>query len=238
MLAGSLLPSVVVITLFLAATAHGKTAVTSCGMTIDGNAELTADLDCSGFAGHAVILDGSLALNGFTLTGNATDPAGYSVVDCTDKCHVKIKGPGTIVGGATAVSGREVVVTKEVLVRDAANWGITGAKVRVTRSHVHDNGFALAVGLDGGGGVWGGKVVTVRSTIERNATYGVNANVRATFNCATSAATASSTSVRTCSRGCTTRAATTARARASRRPGASASTTDATARGSRARAVR
>lgn len=182
MLARAFRSSVVLMSLLLAGTAHGKTPVTSCGMTISGNAELTADLDCSGFAGHAVVLDGSLALNGFTLTGNATDPAGYSVVDCTGKCHVKIKGPGTIVGGSTAVSGREVVVTKQVVVRDAANWGITGASVRVLHSHVHDNGFALAVGPDGGGGIWGAKVQTVRSTIENNATFGVNTNLRAKLN--------------------------------------------------------
>jgi hypothetical protein len=182
MLARALRSSVVVAFLLLGGSAHAKTAVTSCGMTITGNAELTADLDCSGFAGHAVVLDGSLALNGFTLTGNATDPAGYSAVDCSGKCRVKIKGPGTIVGGATAISGRDVVVTKEVVVRDAANWGVTGAKIRVKRSYVHHNGFALAVGPDGGGGVWGGKVFVFGSTIESNASFGVNANTKATLN--------------------------------------------------------
>lgn len=55
-----------------------RVTLTTCGQTVVGSAQLAADLDCSAYAGHALVLDGNLALNGFTLTGNATDPAGYT----------------------------------------------------------------------------------------------------------------------------------------------------------------
>ena len=177
--ARAILSSLAILVLLLPFTAEAKVGVTSCGMTIAGSAELTGDLDCSAYPGHALVLDGSLKLNGFTLTGNATDPAGFSVVDCTGKCRIKITGPGAIVGGSTAVSGGKVVVKKEVVVRDAGAWGVSGADVRIGLAYIHSNGGALAVGPTGGGGVNGGKINVSRSTIANNASYGVNANVRA-----------------------------------------------------------
>lgn len=155
--------------------------VTACGMTIVGRAELVGDLDCSAYAGHALALDGTLELNGFTLTGNTGGGNLYDAVHCTGRCRVKVKGPGTIVGGSVGVSGIKVLVTGEVTVHDAGEWGVLGAILRVVRSHVHTNGVALGVGADGGGGVNGGTVSVVRSTIENNASYGVNATVRATL---------------------------------------------------------
>jgi hypothetical protein len=168
--------------LLTAADGHAaKVVLTTCGQTVVGRAELTADLDCSAYAGHALVLDGTLALNGFTLTGNATDP-GYSAVDCTAKCRVRIKGPGKIVGGQSAVSGNLVKLSKEIEIRDASAWGVTGAQVRASTVWVHGNGAGLPVGPDGGGGISGGKITVQRSTIESNASFGVNANVRAVLN--------------------------------------------------------
>jgi hypothetical protein len=162
-----------------ALTAAGAIPLTTCGASVVGRAVLTGDLDCSTHPGHALVLDGKLELNGFTLTGNATDPAGYSAVDCLGKCRITVTGPGTIVGGSTAVSGGKVRLKHEITVRDAAEWGISGAEVRLSRCHVLDNGLALAVGPDGGGGIRGGKITVTQATIEDNASFGLDASIRA-----------------------------------------------------------
>jgi hypothetical protein len=156
--------------------------LTSCGTVVVGRAQLTADLDCSAYPGHALVLDGNLSLNGFTLRGNSTDPAGYSAIDCTGKCRVRIKGPGTIVGGATAVSGEKVKLSKEITIRDAAEWGVVGAIVRASTVDVHANGAGLPVGPDGGGGIGGGKITVIRSHVDNNGSFGVNATIRAVLN--------------------------------------------------------
>lgn len=159
------------------AESSARVLVTTCGQVVQGQGVLAGDLDCSTHPGHAVVLDGTLVLNGFAVIGNATDPAGYSAVDCTGKCRVKIKGPGHIIGGSTGVSGSKVVVTEEVTVLNAAEWGIRGARVTVKSAFVHDNGAGLGTGPDGGGGIGGGKITVTRSTIVGNAAYGVDANV-------------------------------------------------------------
>jgi hypothetical protein len=167
----------------LPAAAAAKTVeVTTCGQTVRGRAILVADLDCSSHPGHALVLDGKLEMHGFTLTGNTTDVSGPSTVDCTGKCRIRIVGPGTIVGGSTAVSGLTVSISHEVTIRDALEWGVTGAKVGLSECFVTTNGAALPVGPAGGGGISGGKVKARRSTISDNASYGVNANRRATLN--------------------------------------------------------
>ncbi len=155
--------------------------VTSCGLTVVGRAELTGDLDCSAYPGHALMIDGTLELNGFTLTGSASGSNLYDAVHCTGRCRVKVKGPGTIVGGFVGVSGIRVLVTGEVTIHDAAGFGVLGAIVRVVRSHVHTNGSGAGVGPDGGGGVDGDKVSVVQSTVEDNAAYGITALSRATL---------------------------------------------------------
>jgi hypothetical protein len=159
-----------------------RVTVTTCGQVVVGSADLAGDLDCSTYPGHALVLDGSLRLNGFTLMANATDPAGYSAVDCTGKCRVRIKGPGKIVGGSTAVSGNQVRLSKGIEVRDAAEWGVAGAEVKASSVYVHDNGLGLAVGPEGGGGIVGGKVNVKRATVDANGSFGINANVRAVLN--------------------------------------------------------
>jgi hypothetical protein len=179
----SLAAALLAAALLTASDGHAaRVTLTTCGQTVVGSADLAGDLDCSTYPGHAVVLDGSLRLNGFTLTGNASDPAGYSAVDCTGKCRVRIKGPGTIVGGSTAVSGNQVRLSKEIVVRDAVEWGVAGAEVKASTVWIYDNGLGLTVGPEGGGGIAGGKVNVKRSTIESNGSYGVNANVRAVLN--------------------------------------------------------
>jgi hypothetical protein len=173
------LPLLALLLLLPVPTSAAPITLTTCGMLVTGHAQLTGDLDCSSHPGHAVVLDGTLALNGHTLIGNTTDLADYSAVDCTGKCRVKVKGPGTIVGGYHAVRGANVNVTNEVIISNAGAWGISGATVKVLRSWVHDCGGALAVDADGGGGITAGMIIVTKSTVAANASFGVNATVRA-----------------------------------------------------------
>jgi len=72
-------------------TSAGAVPVTTCGQTVDGQGELTADLDCSATTGPAVIVQSGsrLELSGFTLLGNDIG------VQCAiGRCT--IEGPGTI----------------------------------------------------------------------------------------------------------------------------------------------
>lgn len=73
-------------------------------------------------------------------------------------------------------------LSKEIVVRDAAEWGVTGAEVKASTVYVHDNGLGLAVGPEGGGGIAGGKVHVKRSTVDNNGIFGINANLRAVLN--------------------------------------------------------
>ncbi len=177
-----ILGTTAVLVLLAPGGASAKTVVDSCGMVVAGTATLQGDLDCSAHPGHALVLDGRLELRGHTLTGNSTDPAGYSTIDCAGDCVISIRGPGTIVGGANGVSGGTVKVSREVTIRDAAEWGVSGARVRLRECHVLDNGFALPVGASGGGGIVGGKITVSHSRVEDNASFGMNASVRAVVN--------------------------------------------------------
>jgi len=164
--------------LFSAPANAGPVLVTTCGTAVKGRAVLASDLDCSSHPGHALILDGRLDLGGFTLTGNSSSPDEHSAVDCHGKCQVTIKGPGTIVGGGSAVTGLKVKLD-DVVIRDAAGWGVTGAVVRVKRSQVTNCGASLAVGPAGAGGILGGKLSISDSRVDANGSCGVFAQTRA-----------------------------------------------------------
>jgi hypothetical protein len=82
----------------LAAGPAAAVDVTQCGQIVVGTGELTGDLDCSATADTAVYLQGTLLMNGFTITGNAVDDA----VKC-ESGPCKIAGPGTITGGFDGV---------------------------------------------------------------------------------------------------------------------------------------
>lgn len=78
--------------LLVAASAPAATPISGCGATIAGDAELVADIDCTGFEHPAVLFSasgtGALAMNGFSITG------GTIGVQCLGNCRVT--GPGTI----------------------------------------------------------------------------------------------------------------------------------------------
>jgi hypothetical protein len=114
----------VVAAILLAGTSHAL-VVNTCGQSVSGGAELTADLDCTGHTGHAVVVeDGTFDLQGFTLTGGDLD-----AVHCPASC--------TIV--STGAQG---------LIRDAAGYGIRalGKMLSVSNVSVQNN----YVGIHGG----------------------------------------------------------------------------------------
>ncbi len=69
--------------------------VTACGQSFAGQGMLTGDLDCTGHATSAVVVEsGSLELAGFTLTGGLA----HGVV-CQHRCDI-VGGGGSVVGAA------------------------------------------------------------------------------------------------------------------------------------------
>jgi hypothetical protein len=76
-----------------AGVASAQTVVTTCGQVTSGPAVLNADLDCTGFDGTNLTMNGgTLTMNGHTITG------GFIGVQCDRTC--KIVGPGTITGAS------------------------------------------------------------------------------------------------------------------------------------------
>ncbi|HEY2385494.1 MAG TPA: hypothetical protein VGK30_00915 [Candidatus Binatia bacterium] len=169
--------------------AWSKTPVTECGQFFHGKGVLVADLDCSGYDGHAVLMSsGKLDLAGFTITQGH----GYAV-GCSGNCRVI--GPGKLIGNpigfevvrAESVSVRNVTITGgnggvnatnnaktgRAAVRDStitgSQFGIVADRlVKVIRSTVTDNGRD---GVSSGNFQCDpGKVFAVDSTITGNGT--------------------------------------------------------------------
>jgi hypothetical protein len=73
--------------------ASAQTVVDTCGQVTTGPAVLNADLDCTGFDGTNLTMNGgTLTMNGHTITG------GFIGVQCDRACA--IVGPGTITGAS------------------------------------------------------------------------------------------------------------------------------------------
>ncbi len=78
----------------------GATEVTTCGQTYAGSGFLSADLDCTGFPGIAVTIDGgSLDLRGFTLTGGD-----LTAILCARNCTITSDPPGGLLVSPNAVA--------------------------------------------------------------------------------------------------------------------------------------
>jgi parallel beta helix pectate lyase-like protein len=119
-----------------AAAASEPKSIVGCGAPVSARevARLDADLDCSGLPDGVVIHQGTLLLNGHTITG-ATNAG----IQCSAGC--KIVGPGEVTRSA---------------------WGIVGfnqftaGTVRISNASLHDNenaGLAVASGDDVRGSV-------------------------------------------------------------------------------------
>lgn len=151
--------------------AAATTQVTYCGQVYMGRGILTGNLDCTGYGGHALIIErGSLELNGFTLTGGD-----YYGVHCLTTCW--IKGPGTIQGaGWDGVRADGWTVAYGVVIRDNGLNGINGrnnsnaSRLIVRDSTITGNGF---------NGIEADSAVLVRrSTITNNGAYGIDVGVQ------------------------------------------------------------
>jgi hypothetical protein len=163
--------------LVIAGHAYAATPITSCGMSVVGNAVLVANLDCSSHAGPALSLDGRLKLNGFTLTGNADQVAGTATVDCGQNGRCRVQGPGAIHGGTYGVSGNMVKLKK--LQISGALTGVAARSAYLKDVKIIDNGLIapgedeVVDGLYAGGGIYGHKLFIVGSEIRNNGWYGV-----------------------------------------------------------------
>lgn len=120
-------------------TAHAGTPipVTACGQQVQGTGQLAADLDCTGSGDEAVKLNGTLLLNGFTVTGDAA----FDVVRClAGACRVV--GPGTVTGGADGIrsDGGARVEAGAVVTGNAGDGLRTDKTAKVTEATVQGNG--------------------------------------------------------------------------------------------------
>ena len=146
------------------------TIVSSCGDEFNGNAELGADLDCSGHDGDSITLTkGTLRLGGFTLTGHPD----HTVVHCPGGC--KIKGPGTITGGRNGIEGVSPVRVFDVTLTGNSGVGVTGSIVRLLRCTVTNNGSPNTPTFEFTGGAHASnRLVVARSTIQNNFNFGLH----------------------------------------------------------------
>ena len=102
-----------------AALRAASTEVNTCGQAVSGNAHLAANLDCTGFAGDAVTLNGgTFDLRGFTLTGGQANG-----VKCTDSCTVRSDPAG---GTITGSQGDGVLLSLFGAVLQIEDVSITG----------------------------------------------------------------------------------------------------------------
>lgn len=170
--------STAVILLAWAALASAQTKVTTCGQVVTGNAFLSADLDCTGFAdqveippqgsiydpptqllGPAVVISkkGTLDLQGHTITG------GNVGVYCPRKCE--IVGGGTIAGASTdGVLGSKVTV-RDTTITGSGDVGLfVNYLLRVYDGTITGNAHATW---------YGDKAKFVRSTITGNTEFGI-----------------------------------------------------------------
>lgn len=159
------------IVLASAQSARAATEVNTCGQAFSGAGFLSSDLDCSGFSGDAIVLNGgSLDLRGFTLTGGNA-----SAIYCSRGCKVVSSSDGgQIVGAAyfgingdaadlvpgtaairvenVSVSGNvlgqikaigNITVVDSTIADTAPNIALDGIRVRVVNSTVSNSGLAI-----------------------------------------------------------------------------------------------
>lgn len=147
--------SALLASLLVASPARALQYVTTCGQSVQGTGRLSGDLDCTGYAGDAIQLLGTLHLDGHTVRGHP----GHDVVRCgTGRC--RIKGSGVIVGGANGV-------------RADGNVTVKGNGIQFPSD-------AVIITQNGGDGVRAGKTATVSgATIYTNGGDGIRAGVNA-----------------------------------------------------------
>ena len=133
------------------APAHSAVEVNTCGQRFSGDGFLSADLDCSGYVGTPIEIDGngSLDLRGFTITAQnvATHPDGAYAVFCDGSCSI-YGGGGTIIANGTPDSGNYVaavfsegnIFVTDLTLRESNYLGIrANGKAEVINSTLADN---------------------------------------------------------------------------------------------------
>lgn len=116
-----ILSAVIVATVAGADAARAATEVNTCGQVLKGSGYLAADLDCTGFPGDAVTIDGgSLDLRGYTLTADGDFP-----VLCTKGCRV-FSEP---VGGSVVGEPFLISVNADAPGTDRAALRVSGAVI-------------------------------------------------------------------------------------------------------------
>jgi hypothetical protein len=171
-----------------ASLTHATVEVDTCGLVIQENGVLSADLDCSAYAGIALTIENHarLDLQGFMLT------AGDSAIYCPDGCGiVSTVSRGTIQGGSgaaieTAFIGPFSVSVDNVLITGAGAGIVGGGSVVVKNSEISNNTgagvsayqklivYASVIRDNGGDGAYGrGGAKVVDSEITGNGLIGV-----------------------------------------------------------------
>ena len=137
--------------------AFTQVPVTECGQTVEGDAYLAGDLDCTGFQGEdptaAMIIllspHGRLDLRGFTLTGG-----NYVGVSCVKRCQPHNRcgvyqirparcevfdsvGGGVIAGAGVGISAESMLV-QDVTLSNHADHAII--EPRVSNGYIHRQG--------------------------------------------------------------------------------------------------
>jgi hypothetical protein len=151
---------------FLALPAHAATPISGCGSTVTGDAELTANIDCTGSEDPAVILSkGSLALNGYTITGSAIG------VKCLRKCSVT--GPGTISEAEFGISAYGKLTVTDVGIDHSEYVGIQCFRnCRVVGGSLTNSGDPQNPDIGGGEGIRSTGVLKLDGVTIANNGYG------------------------------------------------------------------
>jgi len=158
-------------------------AAIDCGLTFSRGGELTSDVVCSQPVTWAVILNGMLRLNGFTIDANQSWVAVFCSGFGTSRCG--LIGPGTVKGGAGyGVAGSKVRLFDGVVVTENGRGVAAGAVAKVRGSSVTGNFIS---GVEGGTGAGtapppagGARIVLVDSDVSANSGQGVLARNRLT----------------------------------------------------------
>jgi len=118
-----------------ARAAAPPTEVNTCGQVFSGSGFLSGDLDCSGFVGTAITIQGgTLNLQGFTLTAPSVSDA--PVIACAKSCKIV----SDAVGATITASGSGVTSVISGLA------GPNGPKINIRISNVVINDVAVATG--------------------------------------------------------------------------------------------
>jgi hypothetical protein len=158
-------------TLWLAAPVCAATLITYCGQSLHGRGYLAADLDCTGFNGHAVMITrGRLDLNGFTIRG-----ANYAGVHCKGPC--RIYGPGTVTeNGLNGVHAEDWAIIRGATITNNLVSGVYarnlngGSRVLIKSATITGNSFH---------GVETDNAAVIRySTISNNGSNGIDVGVQ------------------------------------------------------------